>query len=171
MPHNDTGMRARLADERGEATRGDGLRLYYEVFGGGPKTIVLMPCNPISHSRMWKGQIHYLARHFRLIAYDGIGNGLSDHPEPKALWSHSTWANDCLLVMDATDTNAAILVGLGGDGVWPAIQLAASDPERVLGIVAFGPGVPLLTPPSPERAVAIEVFQQELESYEGWFKY
>jgi len=73
--------------------------------------------------------------------------------------------------MDATDTRAAILVGLCSDGVWPAIQLAASDPERVLGIVAFGPGIPQLTPPSPERAVAIEVFQQELESYEGWFKY
>jgi pimeloyl-ACP methyl ester carboxylesterase len=171
MPHNDTGMRARLADESGYATRGDGLRLYYEVFGGGPKTIVLMPCNPISHSRMWKGQIHYLARHFRLIAYDGIGNGLSDHPDPKTLWSPSTWANDCLTVLDATDTKAAILVGLCGDGVWPAIQLAASDPERVLGIVAFGPGIPKLTPQTPERAAAIEVFEQELESYEGWFKF
>jgi pimeloyl-ACP methyl ester carboxylesterase/predicted glycosyltransferase len=144
--------------------------MYYEVFGGGPKTIVLMPCYPISHSRMWKGQIHYLARHFRLIAYDGIGNGLSDHPDPKTLWSPSTYANDCLTVMDATDTKDAILVGLCADGVWPAIQLAASDPERVLGIVAFAPGIPWLTPPIPERAAANAVFDQEFDRYDGWSK-
>ena len=47
MPHADTGMRARLADKSGYATRPDGLRLYYEVFGEGPKTLVLMPCSPI----------------------------------------------------------------------------------------------------------------------------
>ena len=170
MPHTDTGMRARLADRSGYATRPDGLRMYYEVFGGGPKTIVLMPCYPISHSRMWKGQVHYLARHFRLVTYDGIGNGLSDHPDPKKLWSQSTYANDCLTVMDATRTRAAILVGLCVDGVWPAIQLAASDPERVLGILAFAPGIPWLTPPIPERLAARPYFDQELESYEGWFK-
>jgi pimeloyl-ACP methyl ester carboxylesterase/UDP:flavonoid glycosyltransferase YjiC (YdhE family) len=170
MPHTDTGMRARLADQSGYATRPDGLRMYYEVFGGGPKTIVLMPCYPISHSRMWKGQVHYLARHFRLITYDGIGNGLSDHPDPKTPWSQGTYANDCLTVMDATETKAAILVGLCADGVWPAIQLAASDPERVRGILAFAPGIPRLTPPIPERGAAVAVFEQELESYDGWFK-
>jgi pimeloyl-ACP methyl ester carboxylesterase len=164
-------MRARPADQSGYAHRPDGLRLYYEVFGTGPKTIVLMPCTPISHSRMWKGQVHYLARHFRLITYDGLGNGLSDHPDPSSLWSPHTWSNDCLTVMDATGTESAILVGLCSDGVWPAIQLAASDPDRVLGIIAFGPGIPRLTPPIPERAVAIETFERELESYEGWFKY
>jgi len=170
MPHTDTGLRARLADQSGFAARRDGLRLYYEVFGSGPKTIVLMPCTPISHSRMWKGQVHYLARHFRLIAYDGLGNGLSDHPDPKTRWSSNNWANDCLTVMDATDTRAAVLVGLCADGVWPAIQLAASEPERVAGIVAFGPGIPKLMPPIPERAAAVAVFDQELDTYEGWFK-
>ena len=170
MPHTDTGMRARLADRTGYATRPDGLRLYFEVFGKGPKTIVLMPCNPISHSRMWKAQVHYLARHFRLVTYDGMGNGLSDHPDPKTLWSSSNYANDCLTVMDATETPAATLVGLCADGVWPAIQLAASDPERVQGIMAFAPGVPRLTPPIPERGAAVAVFEEELESYEGWFK-
>jgi pimeloyl-ACP methyl ester carboxylesterase/predicted glycosyltransferase len=144
--------------------------MYYEVFGNGSKTIVLMPCYPISHSRMWKGQVHYLARHFRLITYDGIGNGLSDHPDPKTLWSQTTYANDCLTVMDATDTKAAVLVGLCADGVWPAIQLAASDPDRVQGILAFAPGIPWLTPPLPERLAARPFFDQELEHYEGWFK-
>jgi pimeloyl-ACP methyl ester carboxylesterase len=170
MPHADTGMRARPADLSGYATRPDGLRLYYEVFGEGPKTLVLMPCSPICHSRMWKGQVHYLARHYRVVLYDGLGNGLSDHPDPSGTWSTSTAVDDCLTVMNATETRSAILVGECSDGVWPAIQIAVSDPERVLGIVAIAPGVPKLTPPLPYRLAANAKFNEELPSYEGFDK-
>jgi len=170
MPHSDTGMRARLADHSGYATRPDGLRLYYEIFGSGPKTITLMPCSPISHSRMWKAQIHYLARHFRVVAYDGLGNGLSDHPDPSGEWSEMTAVVDCLTVMDATDTASAILVGECSDGVWPAIQIAVSDPGRIEGIVAIARGVPKLTPPLPYRVDAVTKYDEELPSYEGFYK-
>jgi pimeloyl-ACP methyl ester carboxylesterase len=146
------------------------LRLYFEVFGTGAKTIVLLPANPISHSRLWKAQVHYLARHFRVVAYDGRGNGLSDHPNPAGRWLGRWYAEDCLAVMNATATNAAVLVGECSDGVFPSIQLAVSDPDRVLGIIAIAPGVPLLAPPHPFRAPAIVAFDQVLESNEGWFK-
>ena len=170
MPHSDTGMRARLPDQSGYVTRPDGLRLYYEVLGKGPKTIVLLPCSPICHSRMWKGQLHYLARHYRVVLYDGVGNGNSDHPDPAGKWPSDTGDDDCLRVMDATDTRSAILVGECSDGVWPAIQLAADYPDRVLGIVAIAPGVPKLTPPLPYRLAALATYEEELESYEGWSK-
>jgi pimeloyl-ACP methyl ester carboxylesterase/predicted glycosyltransferase len=163
-------MRARLPDQSGYATRPDGLRLYYEVFGNGPKTLVLLPCSPICHSRMWKGQVHYLARHYRVVTYDGLGNGNSDHPDPAGKWPADAAVHDCLRVMDATDTKSAILVGECADGVWPAIQLAASHPDRVLGIVALAPGVPKLTPPLPYRLAAQATYEEELESYEGWSK-
>src|SRR5579859_364644 len=169
MPHADTGMRAQPPDQSGYAVNRDGLRIYYEVFGQGDKTILLMPCYPIVHSRMWKGQIHYLARHFRVVTFDGVGNGMSDHPDPSSLWPPNIYANDCLTVMDATDTKAAVLVGLCHDGVWPAIVLAASEPERVVGIMAFAPGI-RLGPPIAVRAAAVAKFDEELESYEGWFK-
>jgi pimeloyl-ACP methyl ester carboxylesterase/predicted glycosyltransferase len=171
MPVTETGTRARQPDSSGYATSGDGLRLYYEVFGTGTKTIVLLPANPISHSRLWKAQIHYLARHFRVVTYDGRGNGLSDHPDPAAKWLGSWYASDCLAVMDETGTKAAVLVGECHDGVFPSVQLAVSDPDRVLGIVAIGPGVPLLSPPLPFRLPSIEAYDQVLESNEGWFKY
>jgi pimeloyl-ACP methyl ester carboxylesterase len=171
MPVTVTGTRARQPDSSGYAMSRDGLQLYYEIFGSGAKTIVLLPANPISHSRLWKAQVHYLARHFRVVAYDGRGNGLSDHPDPTAKWLGRWYAEDCLAVMDATDTKAAVLVGECSDGVFPSVQLAVSDPDRVLGIVAIGPGVPFLSPPLPFRAASMAAFDLVLESNEGWFKY
>jgi pimeloyl-ACP methyl ester carboxylesterase len=171
MPVTETGTRARQPDSSGYARTPDGLRLYYEIFGQGERTIILLPATPISHSRLWKGQLHYLARHFRVVAYDGRGNGLSDHPDSSGKWLGRWWADDCRTIMDATSTAAAVLVGICHDGVFPSIQVAAADPDRVLGIVAIGPGVPQLTPPLPFRVPAIEAFETVLESNEGWFKY
>src|SRR3954467_11984571 len=94
----ETGTRAREPDEAGFAPAADGLRLYWELHGGGSTTVVLMPPNPISHSRLWKAQVHYLARHHRVLVYDGRGNGLSDCPNPAAPGPHSTWATECLAV-------------------------------------------------------------------------
>ncbi|HEY1456622.1 MAG TPA: alpha/beta fold hydrolase [Candidatus Dormibacteraeota bacterium] len=171
MTVTETGTRARQPDASGFAVAKDGLRIHYEVFGAGQKTIVLMPANPISHSRLWKAQVHYLARHFRVITYDGRGNGLSDHPEATGLWQEDWYVDDCRAVMDATGTRAALLVAICSDGVFPALLLAASDPDRVLGIFAIAPGVPFLVPPLPFRAAAVEVFDQVLDSNEGWFKH
>src|SRR5205085_3741703 len=39
----ETGTRACLPDERGHATSRDGLRLYWEIYGEGSTTIVLLP--------------------------------------------------------------------------------------------------------------------------------
>jgi pimeloyl-ACP methyl ester carboxylesterase len=170
MGITETGTRARLPDSVGYATTHDGLRLYYEIFGAGDKTIVIMPASPISHSRLWKGQIHYLSRYFRVVAYDGRGNGKSDFPDPMTKFPPKFYARDCLSVMDATGTDSAVLVGICSDGVFPSFQIAAEHPERVLGIFAIAPGVPQLVPPHPFRAEAMKVFGEKLPSNEGWFK-
>jgi pimeloyl-ACP methyl ester carboxylesterase/UDP:flavonoid glycosyltransferase YjiC (YdhE family) len=156
MGVTETGTRARQPDDSGYATAADGLRLWWESYGTGGTTIVLLPPNPISHSRIWKGQIHFLARHFRVVAYDGRGNGRTgdDPPADADGRPERRWPDDCLSVMDATSTERAVLVGICGDGVWPSVQLAATVPERVLGIVALAPGVPFLTPPNPWWATA-----------------
>jgi pimeloyl-ACP methyl ester carboxylesterase/predicted glycosyltransferase len=170
MAVTETGTRARQPDSTGYAAVEGGLRLYYEIFGSGEKTIVIMPASPISHSRLWKGQIHYLARHFRVVAYDGRGNGMSDFPDPTTKMPANHYSRDCVAVMDATGTDKAVLVGICHDGVFPSLQIAAAHPERVLGIFAIGPGVPHLVPPIPVRAAAVAKFHEKLESYEGWFK-
>src|SRR4029453_3332428 len=63
----------------------DGVKVCYEVFGAGEPTVLLLPTWSVMHSRHWKMQIPYLARHCRVLTFDGRGNGRSDRPtESKA---------------------------------------------------------------------------------------
>ncbi len=98
---------------------------------------MLLPSAPIVHSRQWKAQIPYLSRSYRVVTFDGRGNGRSDRPTDPAAYADERFVEDIEAVMDATATARAVLVGLCVDGVWRAIRLAAERPERVAGIVAF----------------------------------
>ena len=133
---------------------------------------MLLPANPISHSRLWKAQVHYLARHFRVVAYDGRGNGRSDFPDPSSTFLGTSRASDCLAVMDATSTEQAVLVGICNDGVFPSIQIAADQPERVLGIVAIAPGVPYVAPINPWYEENADVCEDDvvLADYAGFLE-
>jgi len=162
--------RARLPDRSGFATSTDGVRLAWDVYGSGDPTIVLLPSAPIVHSRQWKGQIPFLSRSWRVVAFDGRGNGRSDHPTDPAAYHDDRFVEDIVTVMDATGTASAVLVGLCVDGVWRAIRLAAEQPERIRGIVAFAVGVPRIAPAQPHYVEASKHFDEELPSYEGWAK-
>ena len=70
-------MRARDPDYQGVVTR-DGVSIYYEVFGNGEPAVLLLPPWSIVHSASWRAQIPDLARHCRVVAFDGRGNGQSE---------------------------------------------------------------------------------------------
>jgi len=161
---------ARRPDASGDVAAPDGARIHFDVYGTGRPTLVLLPSAPIVHSRQWKGQIHYLSRQYRVVTYDGRGNGLSDRPVEPAAYHDDRYVEDLVAVMDATRTDRAVLVGLCVDGVWRSIRLAADQPERVLGIVAFAVGVPRLAPPQPHYVTASAAFDDELPTSEGWSK-
>ena len=72
-------MRARYPDDEGFVDN-NGVKIGYEVFGSGTPTLLLLPTWTIIHSRFWKLQVPYLARHFRVVTFDGPGNGRSDRP-------------------------------------------------------------------------------------------
>jgi len=55
--------RARYPDSEGFVER-CGQRLFYEVYGDGEETVFLIPTWSLIHSRHWKMQIPYFARHF-----------------------------------------------------------------------------------------------------------
>src|SRR5262249_30299398 len=60
--------RARYPDAEGYVER-DGVRVFYEVYGEGEPTILLLPTWSVIHSRHWKMQIPYLARHCRVLTF------------------------------------------------------------------------------------------------------
>ena len=161
-------MRAVEPAETGIATSPDGVRIAYEVFGAGDPTIVFLPSTPIVHSRQWKGQVPYFSRQYRVVAFDGRGNGRSDRPTEPDDYREERLIGDIEAVMDATASESAVLVGLCSDGVWRAIELAAAKPARVLGIVSFAAGVPGMAPPHPFKVQWS--FEDELPTDEGWAK-
>ena len=160
-------MRARYPDTDGYVER-DGVKVFYEVFGDGEPTVLLLPCWSIIHSRHWKMQIPYLARHSRVVAFDGRGNGRSDRPDTAEAYADREFVADALAVMDATGTERAVLVGfsLGGS---LGFQLAARHPDRVLGAVLIAPAAPF-GETLPERTV-MQWFDDELDTDEFWAKY
>jgi pimeloyl-ACP methyl ester carboxylesterase len=158
--------RARYPDSEGYVER-DGVRVFYEVYGDGEPTVFLLPTWSIIHSRHWKLQIPYLARHFRVLTFDGRGNGKSDRPSGTAAYTEREFAEDSLAVMDATETGSAVVVGLSCGALWGTL-LTANQPDRVLGAVFIGPAVPL-APGHPERSV--HSFQDRLDTGQGWAKY
>jgi pimeloyl-ACP methyl ester carboxylesterase/predicted glycosyltransferase len=158
--------RARYPDEEGYVER-DGVRVFYEAYGGGEPTILLLPTWSVIHSRSWKLQIPYLARHFRVLTFDGRGNGRSDRPREPAAYLEQEFADDALAVLDATGTERAVVVSLSR-GVERSMLLAAGHPERVAGMVAIAPALPL--PPAAPRADAEDRFKRRRDSYEGWEK-
>ena len=145
----------------------DGVSLHYEVYGSGAPTVVLLPTWSIVHSRFWKAQIPYLARHYRVVTFDGRGNGRSSRPRGSENYTYTEFGADTLAVMDSTDTDRAVLVGLSCGGIW-GTYLAAEASERVLGLVAIAPSVSL-APALPERNVFD--FDQEYLETSGWAKY
>lgn len=159
-------MRACEPASTGDVVR-DGVRIHYEVHGAGERTVLLMPTWAILHARHWKAQLHYLARHFRVVVVEGRGNGASDRPLDPAAYSEEEFAADALAVLDATDTPSAIVVSLSLGAVRSLI-LTARNPERVAGLFFIAPSV-ALAPALPERTV--HAFDVPLDTDEGWAKY
>lgn len=165
---SDTGSQARRPDERGFVER-QGVRVYWEAYGDPERPpVLLLPTWSVVHARAWKAQIAYLARNFRVIAFDGRGNGRSDRPSEPSAYHSREFVADAVAVLDASGVESACVGGHSMGGL-RALLLAAAHPERVSGACLIAPTVPLLTPGPPEREGLS--FDDELERYEGWAKY
>ena len=121
-------MRAKLPLTEGDVDR-DGVKIHYETYGEGAHTILFVPTWSLVHSRVYKAQIPYFSEHFRCITYDPRGNGKSDRPVDPEAYSLRNYVGDALAVMDATDTDKAILFGFSLSSLVCA-ALAAHHPER-----------------------------------------
>jgi pimeloyl-ACP methyl ester carboxylesterase len=158
--------RARYPDEEGFVER-DGVRVFWEAYGDAPTTFLLYPTSPISHSRLWKAQVPYLSRHFRVVLFDPRGNGRSDRPPDAGAYAFWEYVADGRAVLEASGSREALVGGLCDGGGW-ALALAATDPASVLGVAALAPLVPRLTPAHPNYR--LHPFEEPLDTDEGWAK-
>ena len=152
-------MRARYPDREGNVQSG-GVSVHWEEYGDGDRTVFFIPGWQIVHSRCWKMQIPYFARHFRVLTFDPPGNGRSERPltgyGAEAIAAHA------LAVLDATATTHASLV-CWSRGTWQGLVLAAQHPERVDRLVLVGTSVG----GQPVR----DSFHDVKRTHEGWDKY
>jgi pimeloyl-ACP methyl ester carboxylesterase/predicted glycosyltransferase len=132
--------RARYPDVEGFVER-DGQRLFYEVYGEGEETVFLLPTWSLFHSRHWKMQIPYFARHFRVLTMDGLGNGRAERCRDPRRYRAIEFARDCVAVMDATGTERAVAVSLS-TGAQYQLELVRIAPERIVGAAFIGPLFP-----------------------------
>jgi pimeloyl-ACP methyl ester carboxylesterase/predicted glycosyltransferase len=161
-----TGSPAREPDAQGTVER-DGVRIHWESYGSGDPAILLMPTWSIVHSRHWKGQIAYLARHFRVVTFDGRGNGLSDRPLDVAAYPDAQYIQDAVDVLDHLGIESVIAAGLSCGGRF-TLNLAGTHPDRVLGAFVIAPQVSHLSDRHPWRKQYS--FDEPLDTDEGWAK-
>jgi pimeloyl-ACP methyl ester carboxylesterase len=158
-------MRARYPDSEGYVER-DGVNIFYEVYENDGPTVFLVPTWCIFHSRAWKMQIPYLSRHFRVVTYDPRGNGRSGRPLGRESYSWQDNVGDLLAVLDATDTDQAVLIGVSISGYWSNIT-SVLHPERVAGVVSINAGTGLGIMPKDRPVYS---YTDELDTTEGWAK-
>lgn len=161
-------MRAREPDVAGHLVH-DGVRIGYEVIGTGDPAVLLLPTWTIVHSRFWKLQVAHLARRHRVVTFDGPGNGRSDAPTDPGPYRTEWLADAARAVLDATDTDRAVVVSLS-KGAATSLCLAATHPDRVLAQAFVGPSL-AITPRGPDRVHLADQFHRELEDPQGWEKY
>lgn len=159
------GMRAR---SEGWIDRA-GVRVSYQVFGAGPKMLLLLPTWAIIHSDFWKSQVSRFASEYTVVTFDGRGNGASDRPTDLASYSGATMLQDTLGVMDAVGIDRAAVLSVSLGAYWAAL-LSRAAPDRVAAQVFIAPYLPL-GPLAPERAAAADSFDTRRPRYRGWEKW
>jgi pimeloyl-ACP methyl ester carboxylesterase len=159
-------MRARYPDCDGIVVR-DGVEIHYERYGLGWPAILLLPTWSLVHSRHWKMQVPYLARHFTVVCFDGRGSGRSGRPADAGAYSDAAFASDALAVMDSAGIDSAVLVSVSCGALW-SLQLCAEHPGRVLGAVFIAPTAPLVPPPAERQ---VQRFSQVFNGPVGWQTY
>jgi pimeloyl-ACP methyl ester carboxylesterase/predicted glycosyltransferase len=153
-------MRARQPDREG-FVESQGTRIYWQEHGTGERTLLLVPPWQIVHSRIFKMQVPYLARHFRVITFDPPGNGRSGRPERG--YDHGTAVAHALAVLDATGTPKASLI-CKSRSAWHGVILAADHADRVERLVLVAPGLEDASRGGPD-------FHLARARYDGWQRF
>lgn len=148
--------------------RSDGLDIAYEVFGSGPRDLVLVHGWVTNLELLWEHPrvartLCRLGSFCRVIQFDKRGTGLSDRVPVDRLPTLEQRMDDVRAVMDAAGSERAVLLGYSEGG--PMCTLfAAAHPQRAEALIMYAsfaarhrePGYPWApTPQERARHVAM----------------
>lgn len=111
----------------------DGTGIAYEVLGTGDATVVL--ANGLGgRLYAWTPFIEAFWSQYRIITWDYRGLFASESPKSKRKLSVANHVDDIMAILDAEEVDRAVFLGWSM-GVQIALEVAASSPERVAGLV------------------------------------
>lgn len=147
----------------------DDLRIHYQVYGKGPRAILLLPTWSLVHSDFWRHQVPHLAERYTVVVFDGLGNGQSDRPTDPDDYHDRLFAQDALAVLDAVGVDEAVALSVSRGANWNLV-LAAEHGDRIPAAVFIGPAVPF-GPGQEHRVASLAAFDDVLPTHEGWFTF
>jgi len=143
----------------------EGFEVGYEVSGNDSSpAVLLLPTWQIVHSRIYKMQVPYLARHFRVVSFDPPGNGASERSLDPRAYEYDRLVDQAVGLLDHLGIAAARVIGFSR-GADYGIALAARYPERVEQLLLIAPGVSDDWQPQPNPG-----FWEPRDTYVGWEK-
>ena len=137
-------------------------KIFYQVTGSGGRDLVLCAqCQPVSYSRMWKYQVPYLSRYFRVVTFDQRGNGRSDRPP--AGYDMDTRYADLVSVLEASVRAPFALAAVSCAGML-ALRYVVEHPGRVSHLILIAGQYAESVPQPFEEKVAAVIRDQ----FDGW---
>ncbi|MBF0410868.1 MAG: alpha/beta hydrolase [Candidatus Riflebacteria bacterium] len=111
----------------------NGLNIRYHEQGTGTPLILLHGGGLTS--KMWEAFIPYAAKHFRVLAPDTRGHGLTNNPDGK--FSYQLLAEDTIAFAEALKIEKPIICGYSDGGI-TAVTVAKNHPSFPRAIVTCG---------------------------------
>lgn len=128
-----------LMRQRGQYFDAGGVRIHYTDEGEG-MPVVLVHGFAVNADLNWRdpGIIDALTPHYRVIAFDNRGHGLSDNPRGPGAYGIQM-AEDVVRLMNHLDVERAHVVGYSMGG-FVTLKLLEAHPERLITAAPCGAG-------------------------------
>jgi len=136
--------------------------IFYHATGSGPRDLFLLPqCQVVTYSRMWKHQIPYLSRYFRVITMDQRGNGRSDRPPTG--YDLDTRYDDLKAVLDEVARPPFALVAFSCAAPL-AFRYAVDHPDRLSRLILLS-GQYAESVPQPFEDRVARVIREDFDNW------
>lgn len=120
----------------GRYTKVDGIKLYYEDWGKGDKTLVLLHSFSATASQ-WRPFIPEWLAQYRVIAVDLPGHGRSEPMDTSDIFLHRQAAHLMQNLLAGLGISTYSVMGASSGGII-ALYMASGHPERVEKLVVIG---------------------------------